>query len=89
MMNMVAYWVVNIFMVFFILMIVVFNVARIVYFIKCFKVKDCSDRHCQFKMFCHKYDEVYTDEEIARILAKLEERHQNECRDLEQIEGKT
>ncbi len=39
MMNMVAYWVVNIFMVFFILMIVVFNVARIVYFIKCFKVK--------------------------------------------------
>ncbi len=89
MMNMVAYWVVNIFMVFFILMIVVFNVARIVYFIKCFKVKDCSDRHCQFKMFCHKYDEVYTDEEIARILAKLEERHQNECRDLEQIEDKT
>ncbi len=89
MMNMVAYWVVNIFMVFFILMIVVFNVARIVYFIKCFKVKDCSDRHCQFKMFCHKYDEVYTDEEIARILAKLEERHQNECRDLEQIDDKT
>lgn len=89
MMNMVAYWVVNIFMVFFILMIVVFNVARIVYFIKCFKVKDCSDRHCQFKMFCHKYDEVYTDEEIARILAKLEERHQNECRELEQIDDKT
>lgn len=89
MMNMVAYWVVNIFMFFFILMIVVFNVARIVYFIKCFKVKDCSDRHCQFKMFCHKYDEVYTDEEIARILAKLEERHQNECRDLEQIDDKT
>lgn len=89
MMNMVAYWVVNIFMVFFILMIVVFNVARIVYFIKCFKVKDCSDRHCQFKMFCHKYDEVYTDEEIARILAKLEERHQNDCRDLEQIDDKT
>ena len=86
---MVAYWVVNIFMVFFILMIVVFNVARIVYFIKCFKVKDCSDRHCQFKMFCHKCDEVYTDEEIARILAKLEERHQNECRDLEQIDDKT
>lgn len=89
MMNMVAYWVVNIFMVFFILMIVVFNVARIVYFIKCFKVKDCSDRHCQFKMFCHKYDEVYTDEEIARILAKLEERHQNECRELEEIDDKT
>jgi hypothetical protein len=40
-------------------------------------------------MFCHKYDEVYTDEEIARILAKLEERHQNECRDLEQIDDKT
>lgn len=78
---MVAYWIVNIFMFFFVMMIVVFNVARVVYLIKCFKVKNCSDRHCQFKLFCHKYDEVYTDEEIARILRMLEEKSQNELND--------
>jgi len=57
----------------FVAMIVVFNVARVVYWIKCFKIKDCSKRSCRFKVFCYKYYESYTEEDIARIMKMLEE----------------
>lgn len=62
----------GIFMILFVGSIVVFNVARLVYFIKCFKKETCSNRKCNFNIFCYKYQEVYTKEEIERILKMLD-----------------
>lgn len=72
-MDIIVHWSVVIFMILFIAMIVVFNVARFLYWIKCRKIKDCSDRSCRFKIFCYKYYEVYTEEEIKRLRKMIAE----------------
>ena len=72
-MEMIFHLLICIFMFLFVAMIVVFNVARVVYWIKCIRIKDCSKRSCRFKTFCYKYYESYSKEEIARLQKFLEE----------------
>lgn len=76
-MNIIYQWLVAIFMVCFVGMIVVFNVARLVYWIKCFKIKDCCKRSCRFKVFCYKYYECYTEEDKERFRKMLDEMVEN------------
>lgn len=66
-MDIIVHWLMAIFLILFFAMIVVFNVARVFYWIKCFKIKECSKRSCHFKNFCYKYYIEYTEEEIARM----------------------
>lgn len=69
----IRHWLVVIFLILFFAMIIVYNLAWLYYKIKCFKIKDCCNRKCNFKIFCYKYYEKYTDEEIARMRKFLEE----------------
>lgn len=73
MLDLIFTWIVYIFLFFFFLSIVVFNVARLVYWIKCFKIEDCCKKSCRFKMFCYKYYEEYTKEDIERLRKMLAE----------------
>jgi len=43
------------------------NVVRFYYFIKCIKVKRCSNRKCRFNQYCYKYQEVLTEEEVDEL----------------------
>lgn len=72
-MDIILKWFTIIFLAVFFLSIIVFNVARVFYWIKCFKIEDCSRRDCPFHIFCYKYEEVYTQEDIERITKMLEE----------------
>lgn len=72
-MNEILQWIYTIFLVFLAIIIIVFNIARVVYFFKCFKIKDCSNSNCHFKEFCDKYHEVLTEEEKESIRKILEE----------------
>lgn len=72
-MNIILYWFTHIFMFLFIASIVIFNVARVIYWIKCFKLKECSKRSCLFKDFCYKYYMEYTDEEIERVQKMIDQ----------------
>lgn len=56
-----------------ILWIIETNIVRLVMWIKCFKVKECSNRKCQIKDMCRKYQERITDEDYRRILQKIAE----------------
>lgn len=92
-MNIVFMWIVYIFLFLFFAMIVVFNVARVIYFIKCIRVKRCSKDSCHFKIFCDKYHEKLTEEDIERIQKMLdrygeleEERKAKQRREQEQAE---
>lgn len=49
-----------IFFAVFVVVSVIFNIAQAMYFVKCFKVKECSNRNCYFKGFCDKYESVWT-----------------------------
>ena len=80
-MDIILEWFTIIFLAVFVASIVVFNLARLFYGIKCFKVEDCSHRDCPFRIFCYKYVEAYTDEDIERIMKMLEEKAQNEWKD--------
>ncbi len=72
-MDIIVHLFVVIFLILFITMIVVFNVARFVYWLKCIKIKECSNRKCRFKIFCYKYCVKYTEEEIERLRKMIEE----------------
>ncbi len=72
-MDMILHLFVIIFLILFFTMIIVFNVARFVYWIKCIKIKECSNRKCRFNVFCYKYYEKYTEEEIARLRKMIAE----------------
>ena len=52
---------------------VIWNIARLIYFIKCFKVKKCSNRNCKMSFCCGKYEEVLTKEEAEQLLKLIEE----------------
>ncbi len=88
-MDIIIKWFTIIFLVVFVLSIIVFNIARLFYWIKCFKIKDCSKRDCPFQIFCYKYEEVYTEEDIERITKMLEEKSQNEWKDMKDPKSKT
>lgn len=47
--------------------IIVWDIARIVYFIKCAGVKKCSDKKCFAKDTCRKYAPVWTKEDIEEL----------------------
>lgn len=53
----------------------IWNIPRFVYFLKCFKIKKCSNRECKFNSFCDKYKKILTEEEFERLLKMLDERH--------------
>ena len=57
----------------FIVICVVWNIARFIYFIKCFKIKKCSNRNCRMNFCCDKYKEVLTAEEAEMLLKMLDE----------------
>lgn len=50
-----------------ILVIVIGNFIRCWYYIKCFKIKKCSDKQCRYNAYCHKYVEVLTQEDKERL----------------------
>ncbi|MDE7202442.1 MAG: hypothetical protein K2O91_11210 [Lachnospiraceae bacterium] len=72
-MNEIFQWIYNVFLVLYAIIIIVFNIARVVYFFKCFKIKDCSNQNCHFKEFCDKYHEVLMEDEKDLIRKILEE----------------
>lgn len=47
--------------------IVVGNLISLWYRVKCFKIKKCSNRKCRYRMYCHKYKEIITQEDRERI----------------------
>lgn len=49
------------------------NVARMIYGIICFRIEECSNRDCYFKCFCNKYNEPISDEELDFLYALLED----------------
>lgn len=53
--------------------IVFWNIERLVYYIKCYKVGVCSNRKCHFKIYCEKYEEICTKEEFDEIAQLLED----------------
>ncbi len=54
---------------------VIWNITRFIYFIKCFKTRECSNRNCKFNYCCDKYEEVLTDEEVEMLLKMIDEWH--------------
>lgn len=47
--------------------IVIWNIARIIYFFKCSRVKKCSDKRCFLKDTCDKYAPVWTKEDMEKL----------------------
>lgn len=66
-MNGILQWMFIILLIGFMAITVAFNIAHVVYWIKCFKVKDCSKENCRFKEYCNKYEPVWTDEDIEKL----------------------
>ncbi|GFI62341.1 hypothetical protein IMSAG049_01523 [Clostridiales bacterium] len=50
-----------------IIYMVVWNIKRFIYFIKCFKIKKCSNKNCKFNSYCNKYKTTLTKEEIEQL----------------------
>lgn len=47
--------------------VVIGNIIRVWYFIKCIGVKDCNNKECRYKGYCSRYKETITEEEIERL----------------------
>ena len=47
--------------------IIVWDIAKIVYFFKCAGVKKCSNKRCLAKDTCQKYAPVWTEEDMERL----------------------
>lgn len=56
-----------------ILWIISTDIILLVMWIKCFKIKKCSNRKCLFRDICYKYVYEITSEERQRLLRKISE----------------
>ncbi len=65
--RMVMDYVINAIFIVFLSCTVPWIVVRLYYFIKCIKVKKCSNRKCRFNQYCYKYQEVLTKEEVDEL----------------------
>ncbi len=51
----------------------IWNITRFSYFIKCLKIKKCSDSTCKFNSSCTKYREELMEEDTERLLKLIEQ----------------
>lgn len=51
----------------FAVVIVIGNIIRLWYFIKCNGVKDCNNQECRYKEYCSRHKEVITEAEIESL----------------------
>lgn len=51
----------------FAVVVVIGNIVRVWYFIKCIGVKDCNNKECRYKGYCYRYKEVITEAEIESL----------------------
>ena len=57
-------------------LLIIGNIVRLVYYIKCIRIKKCTDKQCRVKEYCPKYQESWTEEErehLQRLIDKLDE----------------
>ena len=52
--------------------IIVWDIAKIVYFFKCAGVKKCSNKRCLAKDTCQKYAPVWTEEDMERLYKQID-----------------
>ena len=73
MLNTVGTWFISILVVLNIGYIVVGNIIRLGYWIKCIeKKKTCNNRECLYRYYCEKYKESYTQDEIDSLVELIE-----------------
>ncbi len=71
--------VVGVFMVFFTLHTIYFNIVHLVCKLKCLKKRYdryfncCHENDCKWSVYCEKYHHVYTDEEITKLNKMIDE----------------
>lgn len=51
----------------FAVVVVIGNIVRVWYCIKCIGIKDCNNQECRYKGYCSRYKEVITEEEIESL----------------------
>lgn len=66
-------WIINILFILAALFVVVGNIIRFIYWIKCLKKQyPCYNKKCFYKDYCRKYIELYTQDEVNKIVKLLE-----------------
>lgn len=63
----------HIILILFTIIILIGNIIRLWYFVKCLKIKKCNNRKCKYKNNCFKYQDIITDEEKEELLRLLDE----------------
>ena len=61
-------------LILFTIIIVLGNIIRLWYFVKCLGVKSCNKRKCKYKEYCFRYYDVLTDEDVKELLKLLEKK---------------
>lgn len=52
---------------------VVVTIIRFIILVKCFWKKGCGNKHCPFRLFCDKYQEITTQEDLDRLTGIIKE----------------
>lgn len=61
------------FLILFLLFLIVGNIIRLIYFVKCIRIKKCSNRTCMVKEYCPKHETIWTDKYIEHLEKIIEE----------------
>lgn len=54
--------------------VILYNIGRLAYFIKCLSAQKCCNRKCHFNQYCDKYTEILTEEEFKILENLIEEK---------------
>lgn len=79
-MEMILNYVIGILLCSVIPILVVLNIARFIMWIKCFKIKECSNRKCRYHVCCRKYKDEY-EERQTEDLYLLIKKYKKELKD--------
>lgn len=57
----------------FVIFLIILNIIRFIYWIKCRKIKCCEVAECPYHYFCRKWNQSTTELELMRLYALIEQ----------------
>lgn len=76
-MNTIGSWIGGISFILCFIFFIAGNAVRFAYWLKCFKIEQCQNTQCQYRQYCSKWIETYSQEEIDDLYKIIEKYESN------------
>ncbi|MCM1064689.1 MAG: hypothetical protein NC420_09515 [Eubacterium sp.] len=72
-MSIIGSWIGAILVIICFIFLITGNIVRFIYWLKCFKIKQCQNTQCRYRQYGSKWIETYSQEDIENLYKVIEQ----------------